>query len=213
MMVTDHKQILFTDDWKLRLDIKIIFSLYQLMNLDLVQNSIKTYCISNKLKFIHIAFLGYMSAFYPLLLIFLTWICVELHSCNFRLLVWLWKPLHRCFVRLRRGWNMKSDIIDVFDTFFLLTYSKILYQTLLLICSKPIKNIDLSGNYSLTYVSRVGHSVEFGGIYHLSFAIPGLLISAIFISTFGSKSLPYSSFQEMPFKVPSKLGCHNYIPG
>ena len=181
MMVTDHKQILFTDDWKLRLDIKIIFSLYQLMNLDLVQNSIQTYCISNKLKFIHIAFLGYMSAFYPLLLIFLTWTCVELHSCNFRPLVWLWKPFHRCFVRLRRGWNMKSDIVDVFTTFFFLTYSKILYQTILFIWSKPIKNIDLSGNYFLTYVSRVDHSVEFGGIYHLSFAIPGLLISAIFI--------------------------------
>ena len=33
----------------------------------------------------------------------------------------------------------------------------------------------------MTYVSKVDHSVEFGGIYHLSFAVPGILIPAIFI--------------------------------
>ena len=47
----------------------------------------------------------------------------------------------------RKGlvWDTKSDIIDVFNTFFYLTYSKVLYQTLLLITNKPIRNIELSG--------------------------------------------------------------------
>ena len=171
-VITDHRD--------LRLDMKIVFSFYQIFNLNFYQNLLAPYCVSNKLKFIHIAFLGYISAFYPILLICLTWICVELHGRNFRPLVWLWRPFHRCFVRLRRGWDTKSDIIDAFTTFFFLTYSKILSQTLLLISSKPIKNVEPSGKSFLTYVSEVDQSVAYGGMYHLSFAIPGIFISIIF---------------------------------
>ena len=136
--------------------------------------------MSSKLKFIHLAFLGYISAFYPILLIFLTWVCVELHGRNFRPLVWLWRPFHRCFVRLRRGWDTKSDIIDVFATFFFLSCSKILYQTLLLTFSKDVKNINESGNYFITYRSLLDLSISYGSTYQLSLAIPAL-ISIVFI--------------------------------
>ena len=163
-----------------RLDIKIALLLYRVFNLEFGHYLLPPYCLSSKLKFIHVAYLGYISAFYPPLLIFLTWVCVELHGRNFRPLVWLWRPFHRCFVHLRRGWDTKSDIIDVFTTFFFLTYTKILYQTLLLMSNKPIKNIELSGKVFLTYVPVVDHSLKFGGIYHLSFAIPGILVSLIF---------------------------------
>ena len=180
MMQDEQRQLVITDHWDLRLDMKIVLSLYQIFNLDFYQNFLAPFCVSNKLKFIHMAFMGYISAFYPILLICVTWVCVELHGRNFRQLVWLWRPFHRCFVRLRRGWDTKSDIIDAFTTFFFLTHSKILCQTLLLISSKPIRNIEPSGRSFLTYVSVVDHSVDYGSLYHLAFAIPGVLISLIF---------------------------------
>ena len=113
------------------------------------------FCISSKLRPIHIVFLGYISAFYPFLLILLTWFCVELHGHNFRPIVWLWKPFHGCFVRLRRGWNTKSDLLDVFASFFLLSYSKVVYQMMLTIDSEEIINYSLmddkkSRSYVLT---------------------------------------------------------------
>ena len=180
MIMHEQKEIIFKDYWKLRLDMKIFLSLYQALNLDLVWTYLPPYCASTKLKFIHVAVLDYISALYPILLIFLTWLCIELHDHNFRPIVWLWRPFHRCFVRLRRGWDTKSDIIDVFTTFFFLTYSKILNQTVLLLSSKQITHIELSGKHFLTYVSAVDSSVKAGGRYHLPFAISGLLISAIF---------------------------------
>ena len=193
----EEKHVLLKDDWKIRLYTKVVLSLYQVFNLAPVQNALVPYCISNKLRFIHIAFLGYISAFYPILLIFLTWFCVELHGRNFRPLVWLWRPFHKYFVWLRRGWNTKSDIIDVFTTFFFLTYSKVFYQTLLLITSKSIKNIELSGNYFLTHVSVVDQSIEIGSAYHLCFAIPGILISFVFniLPTLMLILYPISSFR------------------
>ena len=95
------------------------------------------FCDSSKLQFIHISLLEYLPAFYPLCLILLTWICVELHDRNFRPLVWAWKSFHRCFVRLRREWSTTSDLIDVFASFFLLSLSRIFFQSLLLTHCRP----------------------------------------------------------------------------
>ena len=93
--------------------------------------------MSSKLQFIHVTFLEYLTAFYPLLLVLLTWICIELQGRNFKPLVWIWRPFHKYFVRLRRDWNTTSDLVDVFASFFLLSYGRILFQSILLINCRP----------------------------------------------------------------------------
>jgi len=80
--------------------------------------------------------------FYSLLLIFLIYICVELHGHNFKPIVWLWKPFHRCFVKVRRQWDSKASIVDVFATFLLLSYSKLLFVSLFLLQGTQIYNAD-----------------------------------------------------------------------
>ena len=154
---SDHSvfnQIKFTDNGKtLRTGTKILLNLYGVFNLEFFHYVLPPFCISSRLRPIHIFSLGYISAFYPFLLILLTWFCVELHGRNFRPIVWLWKPFHGCFVRLRRGWNTKSDLIDVFASFFLLSCSKIMYQILLTFDSEEIRNHSLmDGKKSHAYV-------------------------------------------------------------
>ena len=110
---------------------KILLTIYGVFNLDFFHFVLPPFCISSQLRPIHVFSLGYISAFYPFSLIFLTWLCVELHGRNFRPIVCLWRPFHGWFVHLRRGWNTKSDLIDVFASFFLLSYCKILYLIIL----------------------------------------------------------------------------------
>ena len=149
--VSKSEHFMFTDNGHLRLDVKIMFSLYGIFNLDFfLDNVLPPFCVSSQLKPIHIAFLGYITVLCPLILIFLTWFCVELHDYNFRPIVWLWRPFHRCCVKLRRSWDNKNDIIDVFATFFVLSYHKCLYQFVLLLDSQPLRN----------YNSTVGHAVK-----------------------------------------------------
>ena len=100
---------------------KIIETFYGLFHLDFFRYTLPPLCLSSKLKPIHIALLGYVTVFYPLFLIFLTWVCVKLHDHNVRVIVWLWRPFHKCFVRLRKRWDTKTDLIDVFITFFILS--------------------------------------------------------------------------------------------
>ncbi len=52
----------------------------------------------------------------------------------------LWRLFHGCFVQLRRGWNTESDLIDVFASFLLLSYSKIMYLVVLTTDSTKINN-------------------------------------------------------------------------
>ena len=124
---------------------------YSMFNLNF-HSALPPLCISSRLRSIHVFSLGYISAFYPFVLIFLTWLCIELHGRNFRPVMCLWRPFHGCFVRLRRGWNTKSDLIDVFASFFLLSYSRIMYQIMLTFNFVDITNYSLrDGHISYDY--------------------------------------------------------------
>ncbi len=167
---------------KMRTDMKIIHTFYGIFNLDFFRLLIPPICISPKLKSLHVACFDYVITLYPLFLIFLTWTCVELHDRNYRLLVWLWRPFHGFFVRLRRGWDTKSDIIDVFTTFFLLTYSKHLYQSLLMQVTQGVVEYDVTGSFVRTsHMPFIDPSVTSGNKYHLLFTVPAALVSYIFI--------------------------------
>ena len=151
----------FTNEGHLRLVTRLILVFFGIFNLDFLSNAVPPFCVSSNLNLYHRAILGYITAFYPLLLIVVTWICIELHDRNFRMIVFLWRPFHRCFVRLRRGWDTKNDLIDVFATLFLLSYVKILYQTILLLSSIPVFTYSLNGNYSYSnHVPTVDNTIS-----------------------------------------------------
>ena len=91
--------------------------------------------------------------------------------------MWLWRPFHRCFVRLRRGWDTKSDIIDVFATFFF--FNRILYQTVLLIANKEVRHFNESG--SVTYHPQTDLSISYRSSLQCSLEALVILIATVFI--------------------------------
>ena len=172
---------LFSMSKQYKLFVNIMLTICDIWNLRFFRYLMPTFCISSTLKPIHIALLGYISVFYPLCLIIFTWACVELHGFNFRPIVWLWKPFHRCLVHLRRGWNTKNDIIDVFASFFLLSFTKCLYQVLLFMTNQPILHTTLQDiRLGSSLVLNVDMNVTYGSKEHLIFAIPAILVSCIF---------------------------------
>ena len=124
------------------LGLKVVLGLYGIWNLDPIRYIVPPFCVSTKLNLTQVALLGYVSAFYPLCLIFLTWICVELHGRNFRPIVLLWRPVNKYLVKLRNECDLKSDLIGVFASFFFLSYSKLLYQSTMILSCQAAENID-----------------------------------------------------------------------
>ena len=152
-------------------------SFYGMWNLDILKYVIPPICISRKLSIIHVEFLSLLSALYSLLLIIVTWICVELHGRNYKVLVFFWKPFHRCFVRIRNGYDTKKDIIDVFATFLLLTYSKLIYHSVEILGSQYI----MKNGFSYTKVNLYDPAITYMSMQHLPYVIVSLTVIVVFI--------------------------------
>lgn len=152
--------------------IKVITSLYGIWNLDFFRYLIPPFCISPQLKLLHVFFLYYISAFYPLCLIGITWTCIQLHSRNFKPITWIWKHVRRCGCSKRKTTDSRGTAIDVFATFFLLSYTKLLYTSLYLLL---FINITKNGLPFQAGVA-VDPSIKYFSKEHAPFAVIALLI-------------------------------------
>ena len=101
---------------------------YTIWNLDFFRSLPLNICLD--LTTLQTLALDYAIAIYPLLLVLVTYIVIELHARGCRVLVWLWRPFHRCCVRFSRAMDIQSSIIKAFATFLLVSYVKLLNATL-----------------------------------------------------------------------------------
>ena len=117
-----------------------LVSFYSLWSLDLGRILTPNACVGHSIETIDSIALHYISAFYGLGLVFITYCIVELHGYNFRLIVWLWKPFSKCFARIRRRVNPSASLINAFATFLLLSYSKLTLTSIMLLTPSYLYN-------------------------------------------------------------------------
>ena len=156
---------------------KINVFFYSLWNLDLLRYVAPPFCVDRNFKLMYTVLLGYVSVLYPLCLIALTWLCIKLHDENFKPVVWLWRPFHRCLVKIRRGYGSNNDIIDVFSAFFLLSYSKLMFQCSFFLACTEIRNISDDSYY---LVMEYDPAVRCSSSRYYQVAVPALLCLFIF---------------------------------
>ena len=148
-------------------------------NLDFGRYILPPFCVSDDINAYHALFLDYIPGFYALILIFITCILIELHSSNFKLIVLLWKPFHKCFVRVRRSWDPKASMINAFATFLLLSFSKILFVSCFSLQRASIKTT--SNNAYRTYALFYNPNINAHSYENLPFIALGFTLSTIFV--------------------------------
>ena len=160
------------------LALQVLLVLCGIWSLDFFRSVIPPFSVNSNFKAVHALALEYLIAFYPIFLILITYVCIKLHDNNFRPVVWLWKPFHRYFVHLRRGWDSKASIINAFTTFLLLSFSKILFVSFTLLHTSPVTyNNDNSSKCVLYYDPTVEcHTQEYS-----IFATLAVCVLVIFI--------------------------------
>ena len=105
--------------------VRLSFSFYGIWNLDFFRPFMPGICFSSLDTRQAIALDGAI-AVYPLLLLTVLYILINLHHKNNRIVVFLWKPFHVCFARCRQIWDIQNSVVDTFAAFILLSYSKVL---------------------------------------------------------------------------------------
>ena len=107
----------------LRSGVAFIATVYGIWNLDFFRVVLPEVCLN--FPPLHILALDYLIAIYPMLLMGVAYIIVELHGRGFRPVLCLWRPFHRFFVQFRRHWGIQTTIMDAFVTFFILSTTKL----------------------------------------------------------------------------------------
>ena len=126
------------------------FTIAGFWNLDFFRYVLPPFCFSRRLTNIHVLALDYTVAIYPLALITVIYIIIELHARNCRVLTYASRLFFCCLgpckkralcTRLR-DWDPKANIVHAFSTFLLLSYSKLLYVSFNLLASTKIYNMN-----------------------------------------------------------------------
>ena len=171
---------------------------YTVWNLDFFRSLPLNICLD--LTTLQTLALDYAIAIYPLLLVVITYIVIELHDRGCRAIVWLWRPFHRCCVRFTRAMDIQSSIIKAFATFLLLSYVKLLNATLDILLPVKLYHINpkIPGfTYNNWYVYY-----DASYYYLRKDHLPYALISSLLFLVFGLSPLillivyPMSCFQK-----------------
>ena len=107
------------------------------------------------------------------MLIALTWLSVKIYSRNFKPLVWLWNKIS-CF---RTTKDSKTTVIDIFATFFLLSYTKLCVTSMMFFTKTNVYSVN---DTCESYVF-VDPSISYLSGEH----IPYVVVAAIVLLAFG----------------------------
>ena len=111
------------------------------------------------------------------MLILLTYFASKLHSQGFRIVIWAWKPFQLCLMKIRKKWDIYTPMIDIFATFLLLSYHKLLSINFDLLAF--ITPMNSTGNVVGTYL-YYDASYEYFGRDHLPYGLVAVFVFVCF---------------------------------
>ena len=157
------------------IDALILFS--DVFNLNFLSSLYDPFCLNPDFSFLQIASLDYIVGVYPLILIIFLIVLVEVHS-SFQWAVRLWRPFQRFFAFFRRHWDIKASLVDAFATFILLTYTKLLNVSFILLAPSTLYTADRTV-VNKTYLFYNG-TMEYFGEEHLPYGVLAVTMLLVF---------------------------------
>ena len=155
---------------------QFVSALYGIWNLDFFRMVYEPFCLHPNMSLLQILSLDYLVAVYPLFLVCLTYLLVQLHD-RLQVVKYLWKPMAWLYGRFNHQWKVSNSLIEAFGTFFLLSYVKITNTSFNLLMPTTLYNA--SGHTVGMYLYYNG-SVEYFGNTHLPYAVLALFMFITF---------------------------------
>ena len=182
--------------------VRVLGSIYGIWNLDFFRTVIPHICLNiNPLQAL---MLDYATAFYPLVLVVITYTLICLHDRDIRIVVWLWKPFHKLFHSLKNDWEFEGSVIKAFATFFLLSYLKISNVSMDLLVYTEKYTLSMGEDtYQAKPALYYDPSVEYFHGEHLYYGIAAILVGTFIVI------LPLVFLVIYPMRLTQK--CLNHI--
>lgn len=167
--------------------LRTVQSLYSVWNLNFFQLLVPPFCLDPSFSALEVIALDYLTAFYPLFLVLISYVILVLHARNFKPLVVIWKPFSKINTRFRNKIAVSThSVIDSFATFILLSYVKLIYVSSDLMhftiprfpsgeTGRPVWNYDGSVEYFGS--KHVGYGVLAIFVYALGILLPLMFLA------------------------------------
>ena len=180
---------------------KVFMSLYGIWNLDFFRFFLPNICL-NTSPLLSLS-LDYIVAIYPLFLVLVTYLLITLYDRNFKVLVFVCKPVKLCFSWFQERHRENTTIIDAFVTFFVLSFVKIISVSFDLLFPVPVYSFNSS---EVSLALFYDGSIAYFGKEHLPFAIVAILFLVCFvvIPVVILLFYPYCWFQRLLSCLPSR---------
>ena len=106
-------------------------------------------------------------------------ICVELHTRDCRLIVWLWRPFSKCLAFVLRGRELRFSLVHAFASLLLLFHSKILFVSFQLLARAELydPNGQMVGPAMVFYDASIGYF----SAPHFPFALLAICVLCVFV--------------------------------
>jgi hypothetical protein len=179
------------------ISLQCLATLYGIWNLDFFRSMNLGICLGTDT--LQTLALDYIVGTYPLLLIGVSYILIEVYDRNFRPLVIISKPFVVLFGLLRDNWDLRTSLIDAFASTFLLINIKFQSVSFDLLLPVRVYHLNVTGNW--TYSTRLFYdaTVPYFGARHLPYAIVALTVTTLFVL------LPVLLLVLYPFRCFQKL--------
>jgi hypothetical protein len=151
-----------------------IISMYSWSNLDFFSLFLPPICDPKFSSTISVFVINFLSLLYPVLLIILTYLFVQLRDGGYRivnLIVW---PCRRVFLSFRRECNIRCSIVNVFASLLLISYVRFLSVSLDMLTAVRLSNIE--NKRVGTFYWNYDASLEIFGGNALPVTVPSLLV-------------------------------------
>ena len=156
--------------------VKLVITVFGIWNLDFFRALIPGICVNaNTLQ---VLALDYLIAFYPMLLMVIAYVLVELHARGFRPVLCMWRPFHPFFARFRRQWDIQHSIVDAFITFYILSTTKLFGTSIDLLSAVELHS---ASGESLGLYMYYDATIQYWGSRHWPYALLALMAMAVFI--------------------------------
>lgn len=158
-----------------------LLTFYGIWNLDFLRYIIPPFCISSSLTSLQAQALEYVVAVYPLFLIIVTYVGVELYDSEYRLVMSLWQPFKKLFsFKCLKNLNVKYSLITTFATFFQLVYARLFFISKEILNYSELKN---STGDTIDTVLAMDASIPYGSSQHIPYIVMATIMLFIFNMT------------------------------
>ena len=158
---------------------RLLLTFCGVWNLDFFRSYDNNICF--RISSLNISLLDLGVAVYPLILMLVTYLLVQLYDIDYRPVVLLWKPFKICFDKWYKEFSIKTSLVNSFSTFLFLANSKLfnIGQDIL----TPVKVYQFNTPNQINTTLRVYYdsTVEYFSLEHTLHSIIALVMSIVII--------------------------------